>query len=70
MSKFTSAIAVAAFTLGAAFASPAFAATGTGQITDTEAAAPAGDIIELAYGCDYVIVWDAYGNYYYEYVCY
>jgi len=30
----------------------------------------ADETVQVAYGCDYVIVWDAYGNYYYEYVCY
>ena len=75
MKTFASAIAAVAITLSAG---SAFAAVDTGLDLDDIAVAPvaqtaeqdAADAIQVAYVCDYVILWDAWGNYYYEYVCY
>ena len=52
-------------------AGPALASTPADlEPTVATVAAPADDSVDLAYLCEYVIVWDAWGNAYYEYICY
>jgi hypothetical protein len=71
MTNIASLIAAATLSLSAIAAGSALAATPT-ELDPTVAtiAAPAGESVDLAYFCEYVIVWDAWGNTYYEYICY
>jgi hypothetical protein len=57
----------AALTVAAAVATPALAAPTT-EIVQAETVAS--EQIDLAYLCEYVIVFDVWGNAYYEYLCY
>jgi len=71
MTTIASLIAAATLSLGALTAGPALASTAIDlEPTVATVDAPAGESVDLAYFCEYVIVWDAWGNAYYEYICY
>ncbi|MGF1624714.1 MAG: hypothetical protein ACFCVH_07510 [Alphaproteobacteria bacterium] len=59
----------AALVVSAALVSPAVASIDT-ILEPAVVATPADQGIDLAYYCEYIIVWDAWGNAYYEYLCY
>ncbi len=58
----------AALTFTAAATGSAFADTATDLVE--ELSAPTTESASKNYICEYVIVYDAWGNYYYETVCY
>ena len=62
--KFAAALSVTAALSAQAFAAP------TVVVEDQTIATVAGETIEVAVYCEYVILWDAWGNAYYEYYCY
>lgn len=67
MLNLVSVIAAAVFTFSAVPTVPASAAAVPAPI---ETAVSGDESVDLAYFCEYVIVWDAWGNAYYEYICY
>ena len=71
MTKIATLFAASALSLSALAAGPALAAA-PADLDPTLGAtvAPTEQSLEVAYVCDYVVLWDAWGNYYYEYVCY
>jgi hypothetical protein len=67
MTNFATMIAAAIFTFGAMPTAPADAA----PAPMLDSVAPAAEqAAQVAYLCEYVILWDAWGNAYFEYVCY
>jgi hypothetical protein len=57
----------AALAVTAGLAAPVLAAPVTEIVQDETVAA---EQVDLAYLCEYVIVFDVWGNAYYEYICY
>jgi len=72
MTNIATLFAAATLSLSALAASPALAAAPADldPTADVVVAPADATTVDVAYYCDYVIVWDAWGNYYYEYVCY
>ena len=70
MTSFASLIAAATLSLSALAAGPALAAAPADLDLTAEPVVAPTESVEVAYYCDYILLWDAYGNYYYEYVCY
>lgn len=69
MTNFATMIAAAIFTFGAMPTVPADAAPAPMLEPALEGVA-ADEAPQVAYLCEYVILWDAWGNAYFEYVCY
>jgi hypothetical protein len=64
---FTAKIA-AALLLASSLSAPVMASPAAELDAAVETAAPAQ--VEVAVYCEYVVVWDVWGNAYYEYYCY